>query len=118
MLAVLGGTLVGIYATLRHSRTSPLKLATATAVNSGVLCATVLGLREYVVAPLLLSTTATGQHARRKQVLESTNAEDSEVQSPSAQQPSFSDIRSYKVLDTGMSGALAGGVFSAWQSKS
>jgi hypothetical protein len=68
-----------------------------------------VGVREYVVSPLLISTVPTKQYTRRKRELsqEGVNSSGAAL--------TFADMRLHKVPDTIIAGAFTGGVLSAWR---
>lgn len=70
-----------------------------------------LGCREYLVSPILLSTLPLPQYARRKIELQDIKGKRAEHYSPM----SWVDMRMHKLLDSGLSGALTGGMLNAWK---
>ncbi|KAF5386664.1 hypothetical protein D9615_001564 [Tricholomella constricta] len=86
-------------------------LATAAAVNSGVTAVTFFSLREFAISPLLVHTLSWPQYVRRRRELGINDPSD-----PSLDPPTWSDLRKHKTLDTGISGALAGGALRGWKS--
>ena len=75
---------------------------------------TMIGIREFVVSPLLVSTLETPQYVRRRQEIEGVGR----VGSSDTQHPhrlSWSEMRMHKLLDSTISGALTGGILYSWQ---
>lgn len=92
-------------------------LAGAAALNSGITAATFFGLREYAISPILVSTLPWPQYARRRRELGLTKSDaptNSTLLEPLS--PSFAERRTYKLLDSGLSGAATGGVLRGWKS--
>lgn len=71
-----------------------------------------LGIREFAISPLLVYTLPWPQYARRRHELGIKSS--SEPYSAPAP-PTWTDLRQYKTLDTGLSGALAGGLLRGWK---
>lgn len=80
-------------------------------MNSGVTAATFFSIREIVVSPLLAHTLPWPQYARRRAELGISPHSDSPLDSPT-----ISDLRKHKTLDSGLSGALTGGILRGWKS--
>ncbi|GLB34659.1 hypothetical protein LshimejAT787_0202240 [Lyophyllum shimeji] len=100
---VVRGTLITCNRTLRIP-----------AVNSGVTAVTFFSIREFVVSPLLVHTLPWPQYARRRAALGVSPHPSDPPQV--AEPPTISDLRKHKTLDSGLSGALTGGVLRGWKS--
>ncbi|CAL1705174.1 unnamed protein product [Somion occarium] len=98
-----------IYATYKGLPIGPLALGTA--VNSGIAGATFFSLREYIVSPILLTTISSGQFLRRKQEVDAIR----EGRAYTAERLDWWSMRSHKLPDTALSGALTGGLLNAWK---
>ena len=70
-----------------------------------------LGLREYVVSPLLVSTLPFAQYERRRHELGYADTH----RPSNSQSMSWSDKRAHKLLDSGLSGAATGGILRGWR---
>jgi hypothetical protein len=70
-------------------------------------------LREYVAGPVLVHTMPWQTYARRRESL--LNEKSRQLASASADRMSFSEMRSYKLLDTAIAGAGTGSVLNAWR---
>jgi len=82
-------------------------LASQTAVNTSAVAATFFCIREYAVSPLLVSNLSWKQYETRRIALEL---------GPTAQPSlSWSDLRTHNLLDTGISGALTGGLLNSFK---
>ncbi|PFH51730.1 hypothetical protein AMATHDRAFT_46899 [Amanita thiersii Skay4041] len=108
-LATLSAFATGIYGiSIRHPNYGTL--ASAAALNSGITAATFFGLREYAISPLLASTLPWLQYVRRRHEL---------AVDPSSLTPaplSWSEKRTQKLLDSGLSGAATGAILRGWKS--
>ena len=71
------------------------------------------GIREFAISPLLVHTLSWPQYARRKLELDIEYSSDQTLHP--AGHVSWSDLRTHKTLDTGMSGVLAGGLLRGWK---
>ncbi|KAF8077661.1 hypothetical protein FPV67DRAFT_1684285 [Lyophyllum atratum] len=100
----------GLYGISRRSPHYGL-LATAAAVNSGVTAVTFFSLREFVISPLLVHTLSWPQYTRRRADLGISKPSDARLEPPT-----WSDLRTHKTLETGISGALTGGILRGWKS--
>ncbi|KAI6028458.1 hypothetical protein F5J12DRAFT_903426 [Pisolithus orientalis] len=88
----------------------PARLALFSAVNGGLAAATFFSIREYIVGPVLTLTHVGNHHTRRK---ESESAVDGFTGTEPAL--SWSHIRTSRLLDSAISGGIAGGVLNAWK---
>ncbi|PBL02383.1 hypothetical protein ARMGADRAFT_1158927 [Armillaria gallica] len=83
------------------------ELSAAAAINSGATAATFFGIREYVISPVLIRTVPGVQYARRRRDAGiSQLPTDGDV----PENVSWTEMRTNKLLDTGISGAITGGV--------
>ena len=73
-----------------------------------------LGLREFAVGPLLVHTIPWPQYENRRRALGIATPEDSLT----LDGPSIHDLRSDKLLDSAISGAITGGLIRGWKCKS
>ncbi|TFK63230.1 hypothetical protein BDN72DRAFT_776151 [Pluteus cervinus] len=89
-------------------------MAGVAALNSGITAATFFGIREYAVSPVLVSSISSEQYIRRRQFLGISQPDDSLHTLSEA--PSILTLRTQKLLDTSLSGALAGGLIRGWKS--
>lgn len=71
-----------------------------------------IGIREYVVSPTLVYTLPGPQYARRRKVLGIARPTDP---NDNSEQVSWADMRRHKTLDSGISGAAAGGILRGWK---
>lgn len=69
------------------------------------------GLREYVVSPLLVSNIPSGQFCRRKLELDAKR----EGQLYRPERLDWWSMRSQKIPDSALSGAISGGFLNAWK---
>jgi len=99
----------GMYGVLKSRPPGPLFLFSA--VNSGIASATFFSIREYLIGPVLVLSLPGKQYELRRQRLEGA----AEGPSTDVSQLTWGDIRSRKVLDSSISGALAGGVLNTWK---
>lgn len=76
---------------------------------------TMIGIREFVVSPLLVSTLETPQYMRRRQEIEGVGRSGSDPQQQHSHRLSWSEMRMHKLLDSTISGALTGGILYSWQ---
>ncbi|KAL1412951.1 hypothetical protein Q8F55_000700 [Vanrija albida] len=88
-------------------RQNPFLLGTNMAINSGIGGLAFFSTREYLVSPALLALGATPSHVRRLGELE---AQCAGVPYPA---PTIAEVRTERLLDSGLSGALSGGGLSA-----
>ncbi|KAK2466706.1 hypothetical protein APHAL10511_000964 [Amanita phalloides] len=89
--SALSAFATGLYAIAYRNPNYSL-LAGAAALNSGITAATFFGLREYAISPTL-------KHARQDTL-----------------SLSWTDRRTHHLLDSGLSGAAAGGILRGWKS--
>lgn len=76
-----------------------------------LISASLAGIREYAVSPLLVSSLPWKQYETRRRALElgpTHNATQSTI--------SWSDLRTYNLLDTSISGAFTGALLNSWKS--
>jgi len=76
-----------------------------------VTAATFFTLREFVVSPILVHALPWTQYAWRRHNLGISKTSD-----PPSKSQTYPDLRKYKTLDTGLSGAIAGGALRGWKS--
>jgi len=69
------------------------------------------GIREYLIGPVLVLSLPGKQYELRRQGIK----EAAEGPSADVSKLTWGDIRSRKVLDSSISGALAGGVLNTWK---
>ncbi|KAG6817794.1 hypothetical protein H0H87_003202 [Tephrocybe sp. NHM501043] len=100
----------GLYGISRRSPQYAL-LAVAAGVNSGVTAFSFFALRELAISPILIRTLSWSQYARRRQELGISHPHD-----PPLEAATYSDLRKHNTLDSGLSGALAGGALRGWKS--
>ncbi|KAH0583535.1 hypothetical protein H2248_009162 [Termitomyces sp. 'cryptogamus'] len=86
-------------------------MAIAAGVNSGVTACSFFALREIVISPLLVNTLPWPQYSRRRHDLGISHPNDWPTDTPT-----WSDLRQHNTLDSGLSGAIAGGVLRGWKS--
>ncbi|OJA15186.1 hypothetical protein AZE42_09492 [Rhizopogon vesiculosus] len=106
---VVCGLTSGMYGVLKSRPPGPLFLFSA--VNSGIASATFFSIREYLIGPVLVLSLPGKQYELRRQKIK----EAAEGASTDIPQLTWGDIRSRKVLDSSISGALAGGVLNTWK---
>ncbi|KIJ17464.1 hypothetical protein PAXINDRAFT_162321 [Paxillus involutus ATCC 200175] len=105
----LCGVTAGLYGAFKQR--SPGNLFLLSAVNSGIAAATFFSLREYIVGPALVLTLPGKQYRlRRHRLIYAAGG-------PTHDEPplSWADIRISRLLDSGISGALAGGILNTWK---
>ncbi|EAU88878.1 hypothetical protein CC1G_12649 [Coprinopsis cinerea okayama7 len=90
----------------------PVVAAGFAGVNAGMTAATFFGLREFIVSPLLVHNAPWRQYAVRRKERGIPKPGDSVT----LEESSVADIRSNKLLDTGISGAVTGGLMRGWKS--
>ncbi|KAJ3524916.1 hypothetical protein NMY22_g10795 [Coprinellus aureogranulatus] len=74
-------------------RPAPAVIAGFAAVNTGITAGTFFGLREFIVGPVLAASSREDASVRRVE-----------------------DLRTEKLLDSGISGAITGGLIRGWRS--
>ncbi|KAF8643846.1 hypothetical protein AX16_008863 [Volvariella volvacea WC 439] len=89
-------------------------LAGAAAVNSGLTAGAFFSIREFIVSPILVSAVPGAHYARRRRMLGINRERDDEYNLSAT--PSWSELRTYKIVDTAASGAITGGLFRGWRS--
>ncbi|TCD62177.1 hypothetical protein EIP91_007261 [Steccherinum ochraceum] len=102
----------GIFGTYAVFKGLPMAtIAGGAAINGGIVGTTFFSIREYLVSPTLLSIVKSGQYARRRAEL------DAKERGAKLEQEKLDwwDMRSHKVPDTAVSGAVTGGVLYAWR---
>jgi hypothetical protein len=84
-------------------------------LSAGIAGAAFFAVREYAVSPALLTLVDAGQYPRRRRALQRALgaqdlglAEDDDVRS-------FADMRTERMPDSMLAGALAGAVLNAWR---
>ncbi|OBZ69244.1 hypothetical protein A0H81_10779 [Grifola frondosa] len=109
--AAITGTSAGLYALLKgHNHAAPFVASAALngAIHTRFTNRTPTGFREYIVSPVLLSALSTTRYSQRIRELHA-------MREAGVQQLTWWDLRMYKTPDTGISGALTGGVLNAWK---
>ncbi|KAL4067688.1 hypothetical protein V8B97DRAFT_1941208 [Scleroderma yunnanense] len=103
------GVIAGLYGTLKGH--NPAKLSLFSAVNGGIAAATFFSIREYIVGPALTLTHPGKQYQRRREHLKDL------VDGVSREKATliWSDIRTSCLLDSAISGAIAGGILNTWK---
>ncbi|KAG2349561.1 hypothetical protein BDR05DRAFT_237797 [Suillus weaverae] len=99
----------GLYGVVKSQPPGPLLLFSA--LNSGIASATFFSIREYLIGPVLVLSMPGKQYELRRQKLKET----AEVVPTNVSQLTWGDIRSRKVLDSSISGALAGSILNTWK---
>ncbi|KAI6127812.1 hypothetical protein EV401DRAFT_968129 [Pisolithus croceorrhizus] len=97
------GVTAGLYGALRGH--PPARLALFSAVNGGLAAATFFSIREYIVSPVL--TLTQNHYTRRKEWRSAVDR--------AAPTLSWIHIRTSRLLDSAVSGGIAGGVLNAWK---
>ncbi|KAG6861542.1 hypothetical protein C0995_015275 [Termitomyces sp. Mi166 len=100
----------GLYGIAKRSPQYAL-MSMAAGVNSGVTACSFFALREIVISPLLVNTLPWPQYSRRRRDLGISHPDDLP-----AEPPTWSDVRKHNTLDSGLSGAIAGGALRGWKS--
>ncbi|KIJ69335.1 hypothetical protein HYDPIDRAFT_24179 [Hydnomerulius pinastri MD-312] len=103
------GATAGLYGAFKQL--PPGNLFLYSAVNGGIAAATFFSIREYIVGPALVLTHPGKQYQLRRERLIEV-ARGSVPETPSL---SWNDIRVSRLLDSGISGALAGGILNTWK---
>ncbi|KAG2116655.1 uncharacterized protein F5147DRAFT_769023 [Suillus discolor] len=103
------GLTAGFYGVVKSQPPGPLFLFSA--LNSGIASATFFSIREYLVGPVLVLSMPGKQYELRRQRLK----EIVEGAPTDVSRLTWGDIRSRKVLDSSISGALAGGILNTWK---
>ncbi|KAF9227857.1 hypothetical protein BS17DRAFT_774423 [Gyrodon lividus] len=103
------GVTAGLYGVCKQS--SPGNLFLFSAVNSGIAAATFFSIREYIVSPALVLTHPGKQYRLRRHRLIPVVVDSTHDELPL----SWSDIRTSRLLDSGISGALTGGILNTWK---
>ncbi|KAF9014100.1 hypothetical protein BDQ17DRAFT_442287 [Cyathus striatus] len=99
----------GLYGIVKGQPMYPW-LAIAAAANTGITAGTFFGLREYIVAPLLVQTAPGVQYARRRRKL------GLEPETEELPPLSRSELRTEKLLDSGLSGLTTGSLLQVLRS--
>ncbi|KAG1756441.1 uncharacterized protein EDB91DRAFT_1041305, partial [Suillus paluster] len=107
--ATVCGLTAGLYGVLKSQPPGPLFLFSA--MNSGIASATFFSIREYLIGPALVLSMPGKQYELRRQRLK----EAKEGAPADVSRLTWGDLRSRKVLDSSISGALAGGVLNTWK---
>ncbi|KAG1770353.1 hypothetical protein EV702DRAFT_978070, partial [Suillus placidus] len=107
--ATVCGLTAGLYGVVKSQPPGPLLLFSA--LNSGIASATFFSIREYLIGPVLVLSMPGRQYELRRQKLK----EAAEVAPTNVSQLTWGDIRSRKVLDSSISGALAGSILNTWK---
>ncbi|KIK90564.1 hypothetical protein PAXRUDRAFT_801276 [Paxillus rubicundulus Ve08.2h10] len=107
--ASLCGLTAGLYGAFKQR--SPGKFFLLSAVNSGIAAATFFSIREYIVGPALALTLPGKQYRLSRHRLIHGDG------GPTHDEPplSWADIRTSRLLDSGISGAFAGGILNTWK---
>ncbi|KAG1826947.1 uncharacterized protein BJ212DRAFT_17981 [Suillus subaureus] len=103
------GLTAGLYGVVKSQPPGPLLLFSA--LNSGIASATFFSIREYLVGPVLVLSMPGKQYEQRRQRLE----EAADGAPTNVSRLTWGDIRSRKVLDSSISGALAGSILNTWK---
>ncbi|KAG1877770.1 hypothetical protein DFJ58DRAFT_6125 [Suillus subalutaceus] len=103
------GLTAGLYGVVKSQPPGPLLLFSA--LNSGIASATFFSIREYLVGPVLVLSMPGKQYELRRQILK----EAAEGAPTNISKLTWGDIRSRKVLDSSISGALAGSILNTWK---
>ncbi|KAF9233601.1 hypothetical protein BU15DRAFT_53652 [Melanogaster broomeanus] len=107
--SALSGVTAGLYGAFKQH--SPGKFFLPSAVNSGIAAAVFFSIREYIVGPALVLTLSGKEYRlRRQRFIHAVH--DSTPEEPPL---SWGDIRTSRLLDSGIGGALAGGILNAWK---
>ncbi|KAH9857143.1 hypothetical protein C2E23DRAFT_720985 [Lenzites betulinus] len=101
--AVVAGTFTALHSLYRGSR-HPTQLALSAGANGGIAGAVFFGVREVVVTPLLHLGFQNAGHPQ-----------DTSGVVGMPQQPSWSQLRMHKLLDSATSGALTGAIINKWR---
>ncbi|KAF8912109.1 hypothetical protein CPB84DRAFT_1957752 [Gymnopilus junonius] len=107
-LATASALGTGVYTIFRKQPHTGLLVGIA-AVNSGITAATFFSCREYFISPLLLLAAPWQQYSRRRQELGIY------ASSLPTEAGSLSDLRTNKLLDSALSGAITGGLLRGLQ---
>ncbi|KAH7912151.1 hypothetical protein BJ138DRAFT_1084220 [Hygrophoropsis aurantiaca] len=101
------GATASLYGVFKGRAPGPLFMFTA--MNSGIVAATFFSIREYMVSPILTLTHPGKQYQarRRKLGVKSSDIDESPL--------TWSDFRTAKLLDSSVSGALAGGILNTFK---
>ncbi|KAG6335846.1 hypothetical protein ID866_3236 [Astraeus odoratus] len=109
LTSVTCGFATGLYGTLKGH--SPGRLSLFAALNGSIAAVTFFSIREYIVGPVLTLTHPGKQYQSRRRELK--NIVDG---LPREEQPlSWSDVRTFRLLDSAISGAMAGGILNVWK---
>ncbi|TFK30270.1 hypothetical protein FA15DRAFT_752359 [Coprinopsis marcescibilis] len=100
---------VGAYGALL-GRPLPTVAAGFAAFNAGMTAVTFFGIREFIVSPMLVHNAPWPQYARRREELGLASPLD-----PTSPR-SMSELRWQNILDSGISGAITGGLIRGWKS--
>lgn len=104
----LGAATGGTLGVIRNQ--SPVVLSVNMGINLTVASLAFYSTREYIVSPLLLSSGATASHVRRMATL--SEKQRGKLPEEAAGPGSYGQIRTERVLDSGLAGALSAGVLS------
>jgi hypothetical protein len=131
-LGLICGFLSGVYGSFKGGEIKPVFLAGSAAFNSAVAGATFFGtvsrplfeatvdmpagVREYVVSPALLSTLSWKQYRHRRRNFEFPSLSKRQMASladGTDEAVTLGELRTYRLLDTGLSGAITGGALNS-----
>ncbi|KAF8163622.1 hypothetical protein B0H34DRAFT_330712 [Crassisporium funariophilum] len=103
----------GLYGVIRNTQHTGLLVGTA-ALNSGITAATFFSFREFVTSPVLTRVAPWAQYAYRRRELDIESPSDV-LTSPSVNM-SIEDLRTNKLLDSAIAGAVTGGLLRGLKS--
>ncbi|KAF9053019.1 hypothetical protein BJ165DRAFT_831703 [Panaeolus papilionaceus] len=107
--AVASALVTGSVAALRGHK-QPGAVAAASTVNSAITAATFFSIRELAISPLLVHLSPLKEHASQRQALSSTSKSTPKTPVVSSDDISWSSLRRHNLLDSGLSGAVTGGL--------
>jgi len=84
--------------------------ASTSVLNGGMVAATFFTVREYAVSPVLVSNLSGRQYGTRRKIRE-LGPQKIVTDTPLT----WSELRTYNLLDTGISGTLTGGLLNTWK---
>ncbi|PPQ63286.1 hypothetical protein CVT24_006811 [Panaeolus cyanescens] len=99
----------GSFAALRGHK-HPGAIATASTINSAITASAFFSVRELAISPLLVQLSPLKQHTDQRQALSLKSETGSKSTTPIPNEMSWSSLRTHNLLDSGLSGALVGGV--------
>jgi len=93
----------GLYGIIRNTPHTGILVGTA-AINSGITAGTFFSIREFGISPILTHVAPWRQYVHRRRELGISNSLDD------VDKLSWSDLRASKLLDSGVAGAVTGGL--------